>query len=119
MIKAARSFKRENFPWVEISPAIQAQIRYPHKNPPLGPMNTARPASPPAKTGNPSAPKNRNSPTLAAAADAPIVNPANITKKSAKTIGSGLKGIGKLIYPPIIINAVKREIKMILRRLSG
>lgn len=118
IIIAARSFMSEGLPFPDINPIAKTATKKPNKKPPVGPNRTANPAFPPAKTGSPSAPNERNNPTLALPQYAPRNKPASMAKKSDNTMGTGLNGIGKLIYPPIIVNAVKREAKTVMRILS-
>ena len=60
-------------------------------------IKKARPELPVEKTGKPSAPKNRYRATLVSPHFRPRKSPVTMTKKSARTMGTGPTGIGMLM----------------------
>src|SRR5699024_1548323 len=81
----------------------------PNIYPAVGPKKTENPPRPPDKTGNPNAASNNNSKIDQVPRFVPSINPARITPKFCKTIGTGMipSGIPGMIPRIIKIDVIK------------
>lgn len=107
---AIRFFSGVYFLRVVSFPTAITSSRYPIKKPPVGPSMKANPLPPFENTGSPIIPKKRYNTTASAPYLSPKKSPASMTKKSARTIGTGLNGKRMLMCDPIIIRAINSAV---------
>src|SRR5690606_18655673 len=95
-----------------ISPVTKAPGIQPSRKPAVGPARTPSPPRPPARTGSPRITSRTTSAGASAPRQGPSMEPASITPKVCRVMGTGRKpsGIGGMM-PSATIRAAKRGIR--------